>query len=140
MLPPSDKYNVPKLDDNNAIHHTADNVQDIITIMKNLDKMEYNHNKVNILYTSNIQELVKYMHDNGFNPEVNTISKVRVTNIKFANIKHGDNLYHVCIMVPFTHDGANEEENNVSIEYFNMYRKEMNKFQTSIITKKDDRL
>jgi hypothetical protein len=22
LLPPSDKYNVPKLDDNNTIHHT----------------------------------------------------------------------------------------------------------------------
>jgi hypothetical protein len=37
--------------------------------MKNLDKNEYNKNNVNILYTSNIQELVKYIHDNGFNPE-----------------------------------------------------------------------
>jgi hypothetical protein len=53
-------------------------------------------------------------------PEVNTTSKVRVTNIKFANIKHGDNTYYITIMVSFTHDGANEEENKVSIEYFNV--------------------
>lgn len=134
LSPPSEKYSLPK-SEHNTMHHTAGSIEEIIDVMANLEDNEYENNTVNIMYTSNINKLVKYLHENGFHPEVMTLSRVRVSNVRFINLKKGDITYNINVMVPFTHDGANEEENNVSIEYYNKYRIEVGKFQTSIINK-----